>query len=322
LQPAKKLRHFLAIVTLFPHLVAGPIVRVRHILPQIEELKKPSPETAWNGLQLVAYGLFKKMALADNLAPVVNRVYSDPSASGLARLIATIAFAFQIYYDFSGYTDIARGMAKWVGVEFTLNFDRPYTSIGIRDFWSRWHISLSYWIRDYVYIPLGGSRYGEAKTHRNIWIAMLAAGLWHGANWTFLFWGGLHAVYQSVERITKWPAKFGGSAVGRLAGVLITFAIVTFGWVFFRAETIHDGFAIVASMLNPNGYHRLGINANIFFWPALVGAFGIELCGALQRHVPLAWREPVMARAALAGAMLAGAVFLKGPGQTFIYFQF
>ncbi len=322
LEPAKKLTHFLSIVTLFPHLVAGPIVRVRHILPQIEDLKKPSPTMVWDGLQLVAYGLFKKAVLADNLSPVVDSVFRDPDASGLARLVGSLAFAFQIYYDFSGYTDIARGLAKWVGVEFTLNFDHPYTSIGIRDFWSRWHMSLSYWIRDYVYIPLGGSRLGELKAHRNIWVAMVVSGLWHGANWTFVFWGALHAFYQSVERITNWPEKLGANVVGKLVGVLLTFAIVTFGWIFFRAESIGQAFSIIGSILNPGAYGHFGVRTNALFWMAFALSIGIETGNVFKRHVPVTWQEPLMARAALAGVFLAGCIFFRGPGQAFIYFQF
>ncbi|HEY0867508.1 MAG TPA: MBOAT family O-acyltransferase [Fimbriimonas sp.] len=320
--PTPHLLHFLSIVTLFPHLVAGPIVRVRHILPQIEEMRKPSSIMVWDGLQLIVFGLFKKMVLADNLAPTVDRIYGMGTATSTEYLLATVAFSLQIYYDFSGYTDVARGLAKWLGVEFTLNFNHPYTAIGIRDFWSRWHMSLSYWIRDYVYIPLGGSRDGEWRAHRNSWIAMLASGLWHGANWTFIIWGGLHALYQSIERITDWPSKVSGTAVGRLAGCALTFALVTLGWVFFRADTTVDAFRILGAILTPSGYTGIQMDILYTFWAALLVSLAVESYNVLRRHLQWTFRTTELAYAVGAGALLVACIYLRGPGKAFIYFQF
>jgi D-alanyl-lipoteichoic acid acyltransferase DltB (MBOAT superfamily) len=320
--PTPHLLHFLSIVTLFPHLVAGPIVRVRHMLPQIEEMRKPSSIMVWDGLQLIAFGLFKKMVLADNLAPTVDKIYGSPSSTSTAYLLATIAFSLQIYYDFSGYTDVARGLAKWLGIEFTLNFNHPYTAIGIRDFWSRWHMSLSYWIRDYVYIPLGGSRDGEWRAHRNSWIAMLASGLWHGANWTFIIWGGLHALFQSIERITDWPKKVSKTTFGKLAGCVATFAIVTLAWVFFRADTTLDAFRILGAIFSPSGYQGLQLDLQYTFWTAFVLSVCIETYHVLRRHLEWTFQTNELAYAVGTAILLFACIYLRGPGKAFIYFQF
>jgi D-alanyl-lipoteichoic acid acyltransferase DltB (MBOAT superfamily) len=325
LTPTKHPLHFLSVVSLFPHLVAGPIVRVKHILPQMEALNPPSQAQAWEGLQLISLGLFKKMVLADNLAPFVNSVYDGSTASGSSYFVATIAFAFQIYYDFSGYTDCAIGLAKWIGIEFEPNFRHPYSAIGFSDFWSRWHISLSSWVRDYIFIPLGGSRVSEIKVHRNIWAAMLLSGLWHGANWTFMFWGGVHACFQSLERITKWPSYLLKSAFGRFVGVVVTFAMACFGWIFFRAQTIHQAFSVVRQCL----HFTSGLSATMaHFRGPMLFAFGfgilMEAVTALRVVVgatrPI--RTPELVRMAACSAMLLMCLLISGPGKAFIYFQF
>ncbi|RYG38857.1 MBOAT family protein [bacterium] len=329
-KPARSILHFLSIVTLFPHLVAGPIVRVSHILPQIEVLPKATPTMVWDGFQLIAFGLFKKMVIADNLAPYVDSVYGGATpGNAAAYTLATVAFAFQIYHDFSGYTDIARGLAKWIGLEFTLNFNHPYTAIGFTDFWARWHISLSKWIRDYIFIPLGGSRVPELVIHRNIWVAMLLSGLWHGANVTFVVWGALHALYQSIERITRWPKRISTTLPGRLLGVAITFVMATSAWVFFRALTLNDAFDVFRTVGSGRWSFGSALSAlpsafmKFQFQVAFLLAILIEGYFVVVRHANLKLvipRPPV--RAFLAAAMLVACIYFGGAGQTFIYFAF
>lgn len=327
LVPTRKPLHFLSIVTLFPHLVAGPIVRIRHILPQIEELKPATAKDAWDGLNLITYGLFKKVVLADNLAPYVDSVYSgNHGNAGSHYVLATICFAFQIFYDFSGYTDIARGLARWIGIEFELNFNNPYCAIGFSDFWSRWHISLSRWIRDYIYIPLGGSRVSEPKVHRNIWYAMLLSGLWHGANFTYIIWGGLHALYQSVERITGWPDWCRKSHFGRLLGVGLTFTLVCIAWVLFRADNLSHAAHIFSMMAKPTAGLKSLVSTmtGANFKLALVTAVLLE-----GWHVFLVvMKLPPDQRMSNALMVLRNVAFIMasilftGPGKAFIYFQF
>ena len=211
LKPTKNILHFFAYLSMFPQLVAGPIVRARDILEQLKTKHIVTEQDRWDGTRLILGGYFKKVVIADNLGIVVERAFSspDPSQSSVhwwAIAIAT-AFAFQIYCDFSGYSDIARGLARWMGYRFKLNFNHPYIAVSIRDFWTRWHISLSTWFRDYVYIPLGGSRNGTFRSHLNMWITMIVSGVWHGAAWTFVIWGVLHALYLSLERLNRWPEQ-------------------------------------------------------------------------------------------------------------------
>jgi len=326
LKPTTHLLHFLSIVTLFPHLVAGPIVRVSHILPQIEKLSKPSGAMVWEGIQLIAFGLFKKMVLADNLSPYVDQVYAGQMpTSGAAYALATVAFSFQIYYDFSGYTDIARGLARLIGIDFELNFNHPYCAIGISDFWTRWHISLSSWIRDYIYIPLGGSRVPEGKVHRNIWISMLLSGLWHGANWTYIFWGGLNALWTCIERVTAWPQKLGRSPVGQLLGIIVTFGIVTFSWIFFRAESMGQALGVLSLVAKPwTGVSTALAPASKFFMFAFAFAVLHEGYRAFTRVWPAVAirRVPISMQMMRAAALFWGCLYLAGAGKAFIYFQF
>ena len=324
IKPARSIWHFLSIVTLFPHLVAGPIVRVAHILPQIEICPKATKAQIWDGIHLVVRGLFRKMVLADNLAPFVDKVYGGEfGSSGTMYVLATIAFSFQIYFDFSGYTDTARGLAKWLGLEFSLNFNHPYSAIGIRDFWSRWHISLSHWIRDYVYIPLGGSKNGELQTHRNNWISMIASGLWHGANWTFVVWGALHAFYISLERITRWPERLSKNPIGQFVGVLITFALATLGWVFFRANNIPEALQVLGTMATARP-SELSMIKDIDSKALLALAVSVFLEGLyiVQRYYVKAMKLPWVLQSAGSAAMLLACIYLQGPGKAFIYFQF
>ncbi len=247
---------FALFIMFFPQLVAGPIERSRNLLPQFYEKHKFDINRAISGIRIMLWGFFKKVVIADRAATAVNAVYNSPlSYTGLYLTAATVLFTFQIYCDFSGYSDIAKGCARVLGFDLMDNFLNPYMSGSIKEFWRRWHISLSTWFMDYVYIPLGGNREGTGKKYRNLLITFLISGLWHGANWTFVLWGGLHAIYQIFGQMTlKFRSSFKkkmhlyNNAVGHILSVAVTFALVCFGWVFFRANTVSDAFYIIGNM--------------------------------------------------------------------------
>jgi D-alanyl-lipoteichoic acid acyltransferase DltB (MBOAT superfamily) len=237
-------------VAFFPRLLAGPIERARNFLPQLHGASTISRQDITDGLSLLVVGLFKKVALADYLALYVNKVYSAPEQfQAPALVLATFLFAWQIYFDFSGYTDMARGVARMMGFRLMLNFNNPYLATSLGDFWSRWHISLSSWFKDYVYIPLGGNRKGTFDTYRNMFLTMVISGLWHGAAWTFVIWGALHALgrflTRELERTTFYKEK-----VPRLVKQLFVFVFVSFAWIFFRAESIGDAWLIVTRIFS------------------------------------------------------------------------
>ena len=236
---------FATFVSLFPRLLAGPIERAGNLLPQLTEKPKISGENITDGLSLFVVGLFKKVALADYLALYVDRIYAAPDLfDGLTLMLATFAFGWQIYFDFSGYTDMARGIARMMGFNLMLNFSNPYLATSLGDFWGRWHISLSSWFRDYLYIPLGGNRKGKFNTYRNMFITMVVSGLWHGAAWTFVIWGVLHAVGRFLTRELE-ETEFYKKKVPMLVKQVFVFTLVTFAWIFFRAETLSDAALIV-----------------------------------------------------------------------------
>ena len=238
------LRHAV-FVAFFPRLLAGPIERAGHFLPQLQPLPKVSQTNVGDGLSLLVKGLFKKLALADYLALYVNQVYSAPTQyQSPALILATFLFGWQIYFDFSAYTDMARGIARMMGFDLVENFHRPYLATGLKDFWRRWHISLSSWFRDYVYIPLGGNRAGRFRFYRNAAVALLLSGLWHGAAWTFVVWGGIHALGYSFTRRLE-DGAFYQRRIPTYLKALWVFVFVTFGWIFFRAETLGDAWCVL-----------------------------------------------------------------------------
>lgn len=243
---------------LFPLLVAGPIERASHLLPQVIKRRFFNYTQSVQGLKLIIWGLFKKVVIADSIAPIVNNIFSNhDSMSGFALVLGAVLFAFQIYGDFSGYSDIARGTAKLFGFELLINFKFPYFSRDIAEFWRRWHISLSSWFRDYLYIPLGGSRNGLAKSIRNTFIIFLISGFWHGANWTFIIWGFLHALYflplllQDKNRNNTGDISPGSHLPGLrdFFNMLLTFIIVCFSWIFFRAENITQALQYIGGIV-------------------------------------------------------------------------
>ena len=252
-------------IAYFPLLVAGPIARAAHLIPQLRNLRTNSVSVTTrfeyarvvSGLRLMLLGFFKKIVLADNLALIVQPVYASPDQySGASALVATLAFAFQIFFDFSAYTDIARGASRVMGIELTRNFLRPYFATSIPEFWHRWHISLSTWFRDYVYIPLGGNRVARWHWFFNLWVVFVLCGFWHGANWTFLVWGALHGFYicltyllaPCVSFLRERTAFARHPKAFKVVSVIMTFSMVCWAWVMFRAETLDQGLAIWKSL--------------------------------------------------------------------------
>jgi alginate O-acetyltransferase complex protein AlgI len=260
LEPTKDFISFASFVSFFPQLVAGPIERASNLLPQILKKREFKHEQGVQGLRLILWGMFKKVVIADSLAPIVDNIFSNyQDFGGGTLLLGTIYFSFQIYCDFSGYSDIAIGTSKLFGFELMSNFKFPYFSRNIGEFWRKWHISLSTWFRDYLYIPLGGSKEGKQKSIRNIFIIFLVSGFWHGANWTFIFWGLFHSILFLPSFIFKTNRKHRTSIVAQhtllptlneFLQIGTTFLLVTIAWVFFRSETIGDSFGYLTSMIS------------------------------------------------------------------------
>jgi alginate O-acetyltransferase complex protein AlgI len=259
--PAERHLGILALYVMFyPQLVAGPIERPHHLLPQFYEKHYFDYQRVVAGLQLMLWGYFKKVVIADRLAPLVNAVYNDPhSYIGISFIVATVFFAFQIYCDFSGYSDIAIGSAQVMGFQLMKNFDRPYLSKSLSEFWKRWHISLSTWFRDYFYIALGGSRVARPRWFFNLFVTFLLSGLWHGANWTYVVWGAINGGYLVLEILLreavgkvglKTHARGFWLWLARAAQVLLTFLLVCFAWIFFRANSLSDAFYIVSHLFD------------------------------------------------------------------------
>ena len=315
-------------VSFFPQLVAGPIERTENLLPQISRLKTFRYDQAAYGLKLMAWGFFKKLAIADVLGPLADQAYANlAGCSTLDLLAAVLCFALQIYCDFSGYSDIAIGSAKLLGIDLMTNFRSPYFAKSIREFWSRWHISLSTWFRDYVYIPLGGSRRGKGKTCRNLLITFLVSGLWHGANWTFVVWGGLHGLAQVLEKLlSKGKQRL---PVLRQAGVFL-FCCIT--WVFFRAESFSDAFCLLSELgrgLAGNGcwqFRVLQIDLPLLAQAAVsVALLGIFDYCSLKTDV-IGWvsrRSPVVKWSIYLLLIWLILCFMPVTGSSeFVYFQF
>lgn len=252
-QPTNNLLNFAAFVAFFPQLVAGPIERAKSLLPQLEGKVKFDVNTARDGLFLIALGLVKKVLVADRLAIYVDSVFADPgNFTGPQCFVAVIFFSVQIYCDFSGYSDIARGVAKLLGIELMINFKAPYVAGSLQEFWHRWHISLSTWFRDYVYIPLGGSKLKKSVRNRNLIITFLLSGLWHGANYTFIVWGLIHACSYVVDPFPKLMKRAEGikRVIVFVGGWLFTLSVVNLGWIFFRSNNIHDAWIMLQKIIS------------------------------------------------------------------------
>jgi D-alanyl-lipoteichoic acid acyltransferase DltB (MBOAT superfamily) len=252
-KPEKHFGIFAVYVSFFPQLVAGPIERSERLLPQFHKTIEPSEKNFSSGLKMMVWGFFKKVVIADNVAVIVNNVYNNVNEfQGLPLIIATFLFAIQIYCDFSGYSDIAIGSARVMGIDLMKNFNTPYFSKSISEFWKRWHISLSTWFRDYVYIPLGGNRVSKPRHYLNLFLTFLISGLWHGANWTFVIWGALHGGFIMIENafselFRKKERKKKNFIINALK-MLVTFILVNFAWIFFRANSLKDAFYVVSNL--------------------------------------------------------------------------
>ncbi len=329
-------------VMFFPQLVAGPIERPQNLLHQFHEHHKFEYERVVSGLKRMAWGFFKKLVIADRLALYVNDVYAAPEQhTGLQLTIATVFFAYQIYCDFSGYSDIAIGSARVLGFRLMENFNRPYASRSISEFWSRWHISLSTWFRDYVYIPLGGNRVSRGRHFRNLLIIFTLSGLWHGANWTYVFWGALNGIYlvfgqMKARLLERWGGhQLGGGVIGRALAVarhtmavVGTFCLISVGWIFFRAENFSDAWYILTHLASGWDFGRIGTEQFLLRqMPVAIGAIVfLEVAQWLHSRVsiadlfarltmPLRWSAYTVA---VLGVVMLG-VYRK---TQFIYFQF
>lgn len=323
-------------ISFFPQLVAGPIERTSNLLPQIKDPQDFSYDKAIYGIKLMAWGFFKKVAVADTFAVYVDAVYSNPTMyAGFSLVLATLLFSIQIYCDFSGYSDIAVGTAKLFGIDLMQNFNSPYFSASIREFWSRWHISLSQWFRDYLYFPLGGNRCSKWRHGFNLMVTFLVSGLWHGANGTYLIWGGLHGAAQILEKHIDTKSK---KATGfkKLVSTLFVFVFVTVAWVFFRAESISDAVYIIQNVLEGirspmayilNGFSSLGIT----LMDLVCMLLPMLLCLGLydyfnQKTNVIYWIStlPLFVRWTIYVGLFYAIAFFRpvNSGSEFIYFQF
>lgn len=312
-------RHFLRFATFvcfFPQLMAGPIERAKHLLPQFQNFPPIRAQNFTDGASLFLVGLFKKLALANYLSFYVERVYDNPAAYGApALLLATVAFGWQIFFDFSGYTDMARGVAKLMGFDLILNFNNPYLAAGLGEFWSRWHISLSSWFRDYVYIPLGGNRGGRIFTYRNLFLTFLVSGVWHGAAWTFVIWGALHGLGVVLTRELERSA-FYRERVPKLLKQAGVFTFVSFTWIFFRAGSLKDAWLIVERIFTAV-WQSPQIPALMLILAAMVWLYEF----AYESSCRAVLKSSVV-RVGAAVFMVLYLCLCSSGGGAFIYFQF
>lgn len=331
----KHFGYYAAFVSFFPQLVAGPIERASNLLPQIKEERKFEYEKASYGVKLMAVGYFKKIVLADTLAKYVDIVFADVySYHGFTLFLTSLFFTFQIYCDFSGYSDIAVGTAKMFGINLMNNFNSPYFSVSIHDFWKRWHISLSTFFKDYVYIPLGGNRRGKIKNMMNLMVTFLLSGLWHGASWNYVVWGGAHGILQIFENITNLRKNDSKKIWVWWMRVIITFFIINITWVFFRTN-IEESFYIIKNMfqgiLKPELYFTVGITElgidRYSFITIMVFILFLLVYDyiSLKKDIIL-----VVSRCSIIGRWLIYIIFIlsicifsrKGVAAEFVYFQF
>jgi len=311
LEPTKDFVAYASFVCFFPQLVAGPISRARDMLPKLVTPRKIDGELMVQGVSQIILGFFKKMVIADSLAVFIDRIYGSLHVSSdLSILFAVIFYSFQIYCDFSGYTDIALGLGKVFGITLKVNFNRPYFSKNFSEFWEKWHISLSSWLRDYLYIPLGGNRKGAVRTYFNLFITMLLGGLWHGASWNFVIWGGLHGTYLIIQRLVKIKLPV-------FLAILLTFSLTTLTWIFFRSPTFHDSWYILQRIFTMESYEILLIFAFLKLVYLVIALLILEIF--FYNHF-----ERINAKAFIINIILIIhlLMFCTYSGNGFIYFQF
>lgn len=333
LKPLHNLLDYTFYVSFFPQLVAGPIVRARDFIPQIRQPLFVSNEMFGRGVFFIVSGLFKKAVISDYISVnFVERVFADPSLySGLENLFGVYGYALQIYCDFSGYSDMAIGIALLLGFRFPINFNSPYKSDSVTDFWHRWHISLSTWLRDYLYISLGGNRKGKFRTYVNLVLTMLLGGLWHGASWNFVVWGGLHglalAVHKFVRAVLHRPKQYRSTGWRRVVAVLLTFHFVCLCWIFFRNATF-DGSVVMIRQIFTSFHPELAGQLFAGYWKV----FALMGLGYLLHWCPDSWQNacsrgmvklPVVCQALVLIALIFLVMQVKSSDiQPFIYFQF
>ncbi len=334
LEPARNILDYAAFITYFPQLVAGPIERGSHLLPQMLKPRVIRVRAFYQGGYLIFWGLFKKMFVADNLAKITDPVFASAAPyDGVSVLIALYAFAFQIYCDFSGYSDMAIGLGKCMGFDIMTNFNLPYFSTNPAEFWKRWHISLSTWLRDYLYIPLGGSRQGNLTTYRNLFLTMLLGGLWHGAQWTFVLWGAYHGLLLIAHRFmssffkSAAPASR-GALEGLVLGVKIIFFfhLVCFGWLFFRAQSFTQVMQMTQALFSwgPSFWSGAGLPAAQAFMFFAGPLLAVEFLQYFKKDLFILYRSPRWVRWSFYYALLFGILSFGGifNNAQFIYFQF
>lgn len=336
LTATKDLVAFSAFVSFFPQLVAGPIERATHLLPQFYKKRKFDYALAVDGMRQILWGLFKKIVIADNCAEFANQIFNNSAdMNGSTLVLGAIFFTFQIYGDFSGYSDIAIGTSRLFGFDLMQNFNFPYFSRDIAEFWRRWHISLSTWFRDYLYIPLGGSRGGTWMKVRNTFLIFIVSGFWHGANWTFIVWGALNAIYflpllltnnnrNNLETVAKGKIF---PSLKELSFMLLTFGLTVFAWIFFRAENIGHAVSYISEILSPSLFSipKFAGMYNALITIILVGVFVlIEWQGREGQYaiaqIGTKWKRPL--RYAMYYAIVIAIFWFGGKEQQFIYFQF
>ncbi len=328
LEPTSNFIDFATFVAFFPQLVAGPIERARNLLPQITNPRFITPEQIDAGFFLIIWGLFKKMVVGDRVGIIADQVFNNYTTyTGFPLIVGVLAFTFQIYCDFSAYSDIARGVARLMGFELMVNFRLPYFAVNPSDFWNRWHISLSTWLRDYLYIPLGGNRHGKFNTYRNLFLTMLLGGLWHGAAWNFVIWGAYHGVililYRLFERnpvhADPWGGKHSYPIV--ILKMLFMFMLTLIGWLIFRSRSVDQIAYMLTHMslvMSPEAQNLLG-SLLITILPLLV----VQLLQYVTRDLLILTKFPTIARVSIYGLLIV-ATFIYGVREAteFIYFQF
>jgi alginate O-acetyltransferase complex protein AlgI len=331
IRPTSSFLRFFLYVSFFPQLIAGPIERAGHLLVQFDQAatRRFSVENLISGSQMIVWGMFKKVVIADQCGRLADQIYANPGGfDGWSALVATYAFTLQIYCDFSAYSEIARGSARIFGIDLMRNFDQPYLSSNISEFWRRWHISLSNWFRDYVYIPLGGNQKGKARTFANLTITMFLSGLWHGAAWTFVIWGLYHGALLLLNALLgrKLRSKLPDNAFTRFGWWFLCFHLVVFGWIFFRANGMEQFAIVVSSIASDLGQLFVGgpgpSDAQLLF---IAGMFGFIALSALERRHQLLnriWSSPTTS-VVFATVLIVAMLLLGLPdGPAFIYFQF
>lgn len=333
----KHFGYYATFISFFPQLVAGPIERTSNLLPQIKSKKIFDDEMALDGIKCMIWGYFKKMVIADMIGKYVDVVYSDLNKySGFSLVIIVFFFTLQIYCDFSGYSNIAIGSAKLMGIKLMDNFKSPYFALSVREFWSRWHISLSTWFKDYVYIPLGGNRCSKTRNALNLMITFIVSGLWHGANWTFIIWGTIHGLAQVIEKkINKNIERLNNSAIGRVLRWAIVFVFCNIAWIFFRANSLHEAIYVIMHLF-------MGISSPVSYLHDGFAALGISklrlcfICAMLLILSVVDWtnyRGDIIAQIKLKKKWVQWLVYValalivvlfaqKGEAAEFVYFQF